>query len=300
MLPLHTIPLGCQGCGESDAFLDPCHFASCPCGIRASDSLHHPVRDLTADMLKQVFGANRVLVDTEMGDSYTVYSAIKRPDLVVQHALGSGAHLVIDVKTVDGTGSTAIERSHTDVSALGGLTEVERALWDEYTDSGRRPDAIPAGSELICAAVGRHGGIGAGMIELINRCARTRGNAPGAGEHFSEFETFVGVWRHRFSLLVASATSQRIRLNSCSNELAQTLCATRRERSAGSRRRRHPNRRARRAPSPTFTEADDDDDTDDEDEEDDDAGDGAPQHRTRGKDAQPGWNPRLWVPCWRD
>ena len=70
-------------------------------------------------MLKQVFGANRVLVDTEMGDSYTVYSAIKRPDLVVQHALGSGAHLVIDVKTVDGTGSTAIERSHTDVSALG-------------------------------------------------------------------------------------------------------------------------------------------------------------------------------------
>ena len=147
MLPLHTIPLGCQGCGESDAFLDPCHFASCPCGIRASDSLHHPVRDLTADMLKQVFGSNRVLVDTEMGDSYTVYSAIKRPDLVVQHALGSGAHLVIDVKTVDGTGSTAIERSHTDVSALGGLTEVERALWDEYTDSGRRPDAIPAGIE---------------------------------------------------------------------------------------------------------------------------------------------------------
>ena len=65
---------------------------------------------------------------------YTVYSAIKRPDLVVQHALGSGAHLVIDVKTVDGTGSTAIERSHTDVSALGGLTEAERALWDEYTD----------------------------------------------------------------------------------------------------------------------------------------------------------------------
>ena len=51
-----------------------------------------------------------------MGDSYAVYSAIKRPDLVVQHALGSGAHLVIDVKTVDGTGSTAIERSHTDVS----------------------------------------------------------------------------------------------------------------------------------------------------------------------------------------
>ena len=125
-----------------------------------------------------------------MGDSYTVYSAIKRPDLVVQHALGSGAHLVIDVKTVDGTGSTAIERSHTDVSALGGLTEVERALWDEYTDSGRRPDAIPAGCHLICAAVGRHGGIGAGMIELINRCARTRGNAPGAGEHFSEFETY--------------------------------------------------------------------------------------------------------------
>ena len=48
MLPLHTIPLGCQGCGESDAFLDPCHFASCPCGIRASDSLHHPVRDLSS------------------------------------------------------------------------------------------------------------------------------------------------------------------------------------------------------------------------------------------------------------
>ena len=61
LMPLTSIQLGCSGCGAAHAHLDPCHFATCPCGIRASDALHHPVRDLLVEMLASVYGRMRVL-----------------------------------------------------------------------------------------------------------------------------------------------------------------------------------------------------------------------------------------------
>ena len=123
---------------------------------------------------------------------------------------------------------------HTDRRALGALVELERGIRDEYTDGGRQPNAISAHSQLVCAAVGRHGGLGEGTLSLINLCARRRGNRadPDLQALAPAAETFAGVWRHRLSMLVAAATSQRIRINAAPPEHAHVLCLARREANA--------------------------------------------------------------------
>ena len=119
--PLTCLQLGCQGCGAEEGLSDPSHVASCPCGIAASNTLHHPVRDLLAAMCKSVFGSSRVLVDNEMQQTFTLYSQFKRPDIVVQDAAGPGAHWIIDVKTACADGTTHLAADHTDRHALGAL-----------------------------------------------------------------------------------------------------------------------------------------------------------------------------------
>ncbi|KAL1503764.1 hypothetical protein AB1Y20_012232 [Prymnesium parvum] len=120
LLPLRALASGCRGCGVPDAHEDPLHFASCPCGIRASDALHHPLRDVVADMLRSVHGHARVRVEPA---DWRIYSSVKRPDIVVIDARGPGRHLIIDIKTVDPTGRTRLATDHTDEMALGGLVE---------------------------------------------------------------------------------------------------------------------------------------------------------------------------------
>ncbi|KAL3908621.1 MAG: hypothetical protein SGPRY_009724 [Prymnesium sp.] len=117
-----------------------------------------------------------------------------RPDIIVIDADGPGRHLIIDVKTVDPTGRTHIHTNHTNQAALGGLTEAERALPDEYTDGGRVPNAIGAAT-LVCAGVDRFGGLGEGLLNLLYKCARTRGNRVDSDNLTEEGHTFVGVWQ---------------------------------------------------------------------------------------------------------
>ncbi|KAL1514666.1 hypothetical protein AB1Y20_003754 [Prymnesium parvum] len=226
LLPLRALASGCRGCGVPDAHEDPLHFASCPCGIRASDALHHPLRDVVADMLRSVHGHARVRVEPA---DWRIYSSVKRPDIVVIDARGPGRHLIIDIKTVDPTGRTRLATDHTDEMALGGLVEVERALPDEYTDHGRAPNAIGA-AVLVCAAVGRFGGIGEGLLNLMYACARQRGNRADAADAAltSAEMTFVGVWQHRLSLTVASASAARLRLNQVVPDLADFAFRARR------------------------------------------------------------------------
>ena len=237
LLPLTTVSLGCSGCGDPAAYLDPRHIASCPCGIRASDTLHHPVRDLLVAMLSSVYGHRRVLREGGHGDEWELYSVVKRPDVVVRDAFGPGANLVIDVKTLDATGRTQIATNHTDELALGGHVEVARGLEHEYTDRGRLTlaHAIGAESRLVCVAVGRFGGLGGGLLDLISKCALTRANAVGAHDLTDQGSNFYGMWRHRFSLLVATATSARIHLNATAPAFAAANCAARRADAAARR-----------------------------------------------------------------
>ena len=203
-----AVPAGCMGCGVAHAWAtDTRHLAGCPCGMRASDTLHHPLRDLLAEMLKEAFGAASVAVEPS---DYRLYSALKRPDIVVYNASGPGRHLLIDVKTVDATGTTHLANSHTDRFALGGLTEAERDLRNEYTDGGRHPEALDRWCTLLCAAVGRHGGIGRVLSDLIQRCARMRGGRTGVRDVNAVTDAFVAVWRHRISLTVAACATARI------------------------------------------------------------------------------------------
>ena len=124
--------------------------------------------------------------------------------------MGPGRHLLIDVKTVDATGTTHLTNSHTDRFALGGLTEAERDLRNEYTDGGRHPEALDRWCTLLCAAVGRHGGIGRVLSDLIQRCARMRGGRTGVRDVNAVTDAFVAVWRHRISLTVAACATARI------------------------------------------------------------------------------------------
>jgi hypothetical protein len=199
-------------------------------------------------MLKSVFGSTNVRnvhVDEDTSEWYMLYSRLKRPDIIVQDAGGNGRTWIIDVKTACADARTHVSNDHTDRRALGALTELERSIHDEYTDGGRDPTAIAAGCTLICVAVGRHGGLGSGTLNLINMCARRRGNRVGADEAAlaSGAATFTGVWRHRLSVLVAAATARQTRLLSCPSEWARRLCDDRRERA---RRQRERHRDAQR------------------------------------------------------
>ena len=68
LLPITAVPQGCQGCGTTDAYANPRHFASCACGMVASDALHHPVRDLLVQMLCSVYGSQRTLREGGRGE----------------------------------------------------------------------------------------------------------------------------------------------------------------------------------------------------------------------------------------
>jgi len=240
LLQTPAVHPGCQGCGAVDAWRNnPIHLAACPCGIRASDTLHHPIRDLLAEMLREAYGSHNVRV--EPSDYATLCSVLKRPDIVVLHAGirsrggqpepnaagGPGIHLIIDVKTLDSSAPTHIATNHTDRFALGALTEAQASLPSEYTDSGRAPDAIGV-HELTCAAVGRYGGIGSELSRLIVRCARRRGNRTGLEDVNAETSTFIAVWRHRISLTIAAATTNRVLRNAVAPEYAQTAMLARR------------------------------------------------------------------------
>ncbi|KAL3893743.1 MAG: hypothetical protein SGPRY_014020 [Prymnesium sp.] len=98
-------------------------------------------------------------------------------------------------------------------TALGELTEAESALPDEYSYGGRVPNAIGAAT-LVCAGAGRFGGLGEGLLNLLYKFARTRGNrVDGSGNLAEEGHTFVGLWHYRLPLVAASATDARTRLN---------------------------------------------------------------------------------------
>ena len=94
LLERPSVPSGCQGCGAQDAWQQRNHLATCPCGIRASDTLHHPIRSLLVAMLREAYGSGSVLEEPAV---YWIYSEIKRPDIVVPNANGPGRHHIIGV-----------------------------------------------------------------------------------------------------------------------------------------------------------------------------------------------------------
>ena len=168
LLERPSVPTGCQGCGAQDAWQQRNHLAACPCGIRASDTLHHPIRTLLAAMLREAYGS----AVQEEPAIYWLFSELKRPDIVVMNANGPGRHLLIDVKTVDPTAQTHLTTNHSHQFALAAQSEAERNIRNEYTDNGARPNALDPNTELVCAAVGRYGGLGQHLLRLVDRCAR--------------------------------------------------------------------------------------------------------------------------------
>ena len=215
-LPLSSLGhmlTGCSGCGQHDAWAGGAgHLASCRGGFAGEGNFfHNPVRDALAEMLMSAYPRARVLVEPA---SWPRFSAVKRPDIVVECGYGPGIHLLIDVKTVDGAGATHLRVDHTDRFPLGAHNELENGLIREYTYRGgvHYPHAI-GNNKLVCCAVGRWGGLGKGLRQLIKDVAILRGGRVEAARrtHLSDTLNFEPYWTHRLSTAALALTAERVR-----------------------------------------------------------------------------------------
>lgn len=215
---------GCAGCGGADVWgSDARHFGSCPRGIRSSRALHHPIRDVLVEMLRSVVGHARVLPELAR---HRRYSAIRRPDIIVTDFYGFRRHLILDVKSLDCSTHEHAVRNHAEDRALAGHVEAERALPAYYTTyrAGGVQHHVPRAigdSTLVCAAVGRFGGIGVQLSTLMAELARRRAGTLSTEERRAERArgySFLGYWRHRLSLAVQVSVAIAIRATRAERE----------------------------------------------------------------------------------
>ena len=216
----------CHGCGR-DGWSSYAHLGVCPCGVRSTPVLHHPVKHTLLEMLRSVLPAACVLDGDAAqsrhqrvhgdGEWWRSFSAFKRPDIVVLNFPRTGVHTIIDVKTFDAAGASHVRDDHTDYFTRGAHRELERGLLGEYTSSRDRSGRVlehhsrqrAIGTcELVCAAVSRQGAMGEQLMTLITRLAGM--HAQRVRDGVTSSYSFVEVWRHRISLCVHTQCSQRM------------------------------------------------------------------------------------------
>ena len=168
------------------------------------------MRDVLVEMLRSVVGHARVLPELTR---HRRYSAVIRPDIIVTDFYGFRRHLIIDIKTLDCSTRTHALGDHASDRGLAGHVEAERALPAYYTDGGRSPRAI-GDSTLVCAAIGRFGGIGEQLSQLVTDLAVRRAGGLTREERREEQArgfAFAGYWRHRLSLAAQVCIARAIR-----------------------------------------------------------------------------------------
>ena len=217
----------CHGCGQEHAWSTYAHFGACACGVRSTPVLHHPVKQVILSMLRSVLPAHQVLdgdvvqprgqrAGRDGEEWWRIYSAFKRPDIIVINFPRTGCHTIIDVKTFDAASASHVRQDHTDLYTLGAHRELEQSLIREYIQERRGGRVVETherqralfGNELICAAISRQGAIGPQLLTLIRRLVgmhsqRTR-------DVLTSSFSFEEVWRHRLSVCVHTQAASRM------------------------------------------------------------------------------------------
>ena len=122
------------------------HFVFCPCGLRLSQSVHHPVRDALATLLVAALGERMVISESDRTGRMDMFmrrfpAVGRRPDLVLVGFDGHwDSHTLIEVRTGDPACTT---------HAVGHRCASVRGAWhhhEERTAPGQY--VLPAGRRL--------------------------------------------------------------------------------------------------------------------------------------------------------
>ena len=193
------------------------HFVSCPHGLRLHTSVHDPVVHELIDLLDHVLGPSRVIGERD-GDRraleqwYAQHGAAlhHRPDVVLVGFDGPGTFTLIDVKTLDPSGTSLAMHHGTASTPLARHRELERSTPTDYL----RGAPCPRGMRILCFAVSVFGSFGAEAQGLLRRLSRRCGrSAPPSlsGESSWATPTFAPFARMSISLACRRALAFSVR-----------------------------------------------------------------------------------------
>jgi hypothetical protein len=219
--------------------LDGRHFTSCPHGVRASSTAHHPVRDALVSLCDAVLGPARVIAERR-GDhralndfmATTGAGLLHRPDLILLGLDGPRSFVLVDVKTFDSACATHI-LAHTDSVRLAhhiALQDSTPALY--FGPSGTPPDSLRR-MRVATFAVSTFGALGSQAQTLLTRLAALAGRTlPGSLIPESSWAAplFAPFARQAITLALRRSLACRLRDSFCDEQQAARLFALARAR----------------------------------------------------------------------
>ena len=161
------------------------HYVPCPHGIRLHTTVHDHVRDALVAVLTAALGERRVIAERTGAGGHTAMQRWmrgygsglpKQPDIVLADLDGRESFVIVDVKTIDPAGSSALSTLHTDSSRLAHHDRVARQSAVDYFGS---PPSPPPGMRVrhVAFAVSTFGSLGTDAQALLELVSRTAGDA---------------------------------------------------------------------------------------------------------------------------
>ena len=160
--PEEDAPLVCTACRPTApdatlATLGARHHVQCPHGMFLDSTCHRPVVAALAECFAAVLGRANVLADLGPSHDAALVDWMQgpgaglqhSPDLVLTGLDGPGTYRIVEVKTIDVTGPTHIQRHHTDTTRLGAHLAAEtRSRRHEYRLTGDEATELPRGIRI--------------------------------------------------------------------------------------------------------------------------------------------------------
>ena len=187
------------------------HFVQCPHGIRLHSAVHNPTRDALASVLAAALGDSRVISESQGPRGHEAMrlwmrrhgsDLPKQPDIVVLDLDGRGSWTLIDIKTTDVAGPSALATLHTSTTRLSAHTAIAARSLREYFGT---PPTPPPGCRFRCVAfvVSTFGSIGSEGQTLLDLVARQTGESlpPSLAAEISwSASTFAGFARQAVTM----------------------------------------------------------------------------------------------------
>ena len=187
--PEEDAPLVCTACRPTApdatlATLGARHHVQCPHGMFLDSTCHRPVVAALAECFAAVLGRANVLADLGPSHDAALIDWMQgpgaglqhSPDLVLTGLDGPGTYRIVEVKTIDVTGPTHIQRHHTDTTRLGAHLAAEtRSRRHEYRLTGDEATELPRGIRISFFVTSTSGSLHGPSHSLLRDVARRSG-----------------------------------------------------------------------------------------------------------------------------
>ena len=156
----------------------------CPHGLLQQTVAHDPALAALATLCDAVWGAHRVLADlpgrkTALDQWWTTTGQAQlhhRPDLVLVDFYGRGTFLLLDVKTFDPAGATALATHHT--SRVRGAAHLAKERECRVTEFRDTPDSpLPRAFRLVVFTVSTFGALGGPALRFLSALGKRAGRS---------------------------------------------------------------------------------------------------------------------------